>query len=477
VALLVAVAAVALRQSLEIRGPGQELKAGSRADPAIEERVNKEDEMSQVGKELTTGLVAVAAAVMMTTTVQTVEAGGLPEGWDKQSAVFRGPDGSGNLGAAKVPTEWKEKGGKNIKWKTPIPIKGWASAVVWGDKVVTTGADKEKREIYGFDAATGKIVWTCTVSKSDNATDDYAPSTQDARWDEIVFAGSTPATDGKKAVALFSNCQLVAVDLATGKEEWKTVIGTPGGNSYGQCSSLLIHGGNVIVSFEGESQFVAAYGLADGKEVWKAKRKGGTWASPMLAKSGDKYVVIVASDPQVMVLDAEKGTTIWSKDLITDGVEYAYGPSPLVVGDVLVVAGEKCGIIGVNLATGAKVWSYGKTDNVDKFSDGTSLTTDGKHVFHFFQSFLTCLDAKTGKQVKEKDMGDTAGYGSPMVADGKLYLPTSGGGTLICSADPAGDFAPVGKGELEATGDGSPAVAGGCIYLRADDAMYCIGAK
>jgi hypothetical protein len=58
-----------------------------------------------------------------------------------------------------------------------------------------------------------------------------------------------------------------------------------------------------------------------------------------------------------------------------------------------------------------------------------------------------------------------------------LYLPTSGGGTLICSADPAGDFAPVGKGAVEATGDGSPAVAGGCIYLRADDAMYCIGAK
>jgi len=442
-----------------------------------EKQGHKEAEMVQVGSGLTTGVAAAVAAAVVTTTARMAAAGALPDGGEKQSAVFRGPDGSGNSGAAKLATEWNAKDGKTITWKTALPLKGWASAVVWGNRVVTIGANKEKREIYGLEAATGKILWTCVVSKGEKAAADYEANSQDRQWDELLLAGATPATDGKRVAALFSNGQLVAADLETGKELWQTVIGAPGENAFGQCSSLLIWGGNVIVSFQGESSFVAAYSLADGKEVWKTARKGKTWASPMLAKSGDRYVVIVASDPQVMVLDAEKGATIWDKDLITEGVEYAYGPSPLVVGDVLVVAGERCGIIGASLATGETLWTHKKSDNVEKFSDGASMTTDGKHVFHYFESYLTCLDAKTGKLVKEKDMREGSGYGSPMVADGKLYLPLTEGGMLICSADPSGDFAPVGKGALDTRCDASPAVAGGHIYLRAADALYCIGAK
>lgn len=421
-----------------------------------------------------TGLVAIAAAVAMATGDVAVAADAAAT--DARGAVLRGPDGTGNYGATKLPTEWSEKDGKNIKWKTPIPLMGWSSPVVWGDKVVVSGAGKEKRAIYGIDAATGKILWTYDVTVNDKAANDYELSTQDERWNTLNYAASTPATDGKRVVAFFSNGQLVAVDLATGKEAWQVVVGQPAGNQYGQCSALLIHKNNVILSFEGDNQFVAAYSLDDGKQAWTAKRKGTTWASPVLAKIGDKTVVVVASDPQVLAVDADKGTPVWTKDLITEGVEYAYGPSPLVVSDMVVVSGEKCGMVGAELATGKKVWSCGKTDNVDKFSDGVSMTTDGKHAFHYYKSFLTCVDVKEGKRVKEKDIGEEACYAAPFVANGNIYLMT-GSGAIVCKADPASDFEVVGKGTIKDSCDSNPTIADGCIYLRGDTALYCIGAK
>lgn len=465
--LLILVALVAVREGLTV----VERPVGN---VAAKVQAKEKAEMKEHVGGVVTGLAAVAAAVTVVTADVAVAVDAVPA--DKQCAILRGPDCTGNYGSTKLPTEWNEKAGKNIKWKKDIPLKGWSSPIVWGNRVIVTGANNEKRAIYGIDAATGDIAWTCEPTKNDAAANDYATSTMDSRWDELCYAPSTPATDGKNAYALFSNGQLVAADLASGKEVWQVVVGQPGGNQYGQCSALLIHKGKIIVSFEGDDQFVAAYGVADGKQVWSVKRKGATWASPVLAKSGDKTVVVVASDPEVLVVDADSGAKVWSKNLITEGVEYAHGPNPLVVGDLVVVSGERCGLVAAKLATGEKVWSYGKTDNVDKFSDGASLTTDGKHVYHFFQSFLTCVDLKDGKQVKEKDMGETACYGSPFVANGNIYLMT-GAGILVFKADPDADFPEVGKGVIKDSSDASPAIAGGTIYLRGDTTLYCIEAK
>ena len=37
------------------------------------------------------------------------------------------------------------------------------SPLVWGDRVYVTGASEEKREIYCFDANSGKLLWTGPV--------------------------------------------------------------------------------------------------------------------------------------------------------------------------------------------------------------------------------------------------------------------------------------------------------------------------
>jgi outer membrane protein assembly factor BamB len=145
---------------------------------------------------------------------------------------------------------------------------------------------------------------------------------------------------------------------------------------------------------------------------------------------------------------------------------------------LLVLVGEKCGIMGVNPASPEKpVWTLRKTENVDKFSDGPSVVFSGDRVYHYYESALICLDAKTGKVLKEKELDEMASYASPVLAGGRLYLFAGSGATLVCDAEPAGDFAVVGKGSIDESCDASPAVAGDCLFLRADTSLYCIGSK
>jgi hypothetical protein len=48
---------------------------------------------------------------------------------------------------------------------------------------------------------------------------------------------------------------------------------------------------------------------------------------------------------------------------------------------------------------------------------------------------------------------------------------------LVCNDDHSGDFATVGKGSIDDLFDASQAVTNGCIFLRSDKALYCIGGK
>ena len=65
---------------------------------------------------------------------------------------FRGPGGLGISAYTNVPQTWDAKSGKGIVWKTPVPLPGNNSPVVWGKRVFLSGADQRRREVYCFDA-------------------------------------------------------------------------------------------------------------------------------------------------------------------------------------------------------------------------------------------------------------------------------------------------------------------------------------
>jgi hypothetical protein len=78
---------------------------------------------------------------------------------------FRGPRGDGYVAApgeskaAGFPLRWSET--NNIKWKTEIPHKGWATPVVMGGQVWLTTATPEGHDYFAIcvDKETGKILF------------------------------------------------------------------------------------------------------------------------------------------------------------------------------------------------------------------------------------------------------------------------------------------------------------------------------
>ncbi len=398
--------------------------------------------------------------------------GTLPADWNKHSGVFRGPAGNGLYPDSVAVTEWNESKGVNILWKAKVGL-GWASPIVWGNQVVVTSGSSSERIVHCFDAASGKPVWKTSVPAAEGATEGHELDTQDERWNTLLHAGATPATNGKQVFAVFSNGQLTALDLATGKVLWSVVLGDTSGNNYGLDNSLLVYKDRVIAVFEGDASFVAAYSAETGTEVWKTARGGSTWASPVLVgtKSG-KTLVVLPADPKVTAWDAETGKEVWAAEVLTGGPEYCVGPSPVAVGDLIAVNCQNCGIFGLDAETGAKRWGIEELPDGGGFPDGTSMATDGTLLYQYFEGMLTVVDPKAGTVLSQKELDQTASYGSPAVIGGNLYL-MAGSEMVVLKTGKAPEV--IGTSELKESTESSPAAAGGRLFIRTDDSLYAIG--
>src|SRR5688572_6820400 len=57
---------------------------------------------------------------------------------------FRGPTGQGDALERQLPLTWSETEG--IKWKTPLPGRGWSSPVVGDGRIWITAADEKAHD-------------------------------------------------------------------------------------------------------------------------------------------------------------------------------------------------------------------------------------------------------------------------------------------------------------------------------------------
>lgn len=94
----------------------------------------------------------------------------------------------------------------------------------------------------------------------------------------------------------------------------------------------------------------------------------------------------------------------------------------------------------------------------------------------FDQGFLTCHDAKTGKEIYGKQRIDPAAgafISSPIAANGKIYLSSEDGDTFIVQAGP--DFKVLGKNSLDEMIMATPAMVRGSLIIRTAGSLYRIG--
>jgi outer membrane protein assembly factor BamB len=372
---------------------------------------------------------------------------------------FRGPLGQGIVYHKNIPVSWEGPSGTNIVWKAAIPKHGYNSPVIWGDKVFIAGADNQSREVYCYNKADGKLLWT---GKADNIAG--SPSTPPRVTEDTGLSAPTVTTDGQRVYAVFSTGDLIAFDMS-GKRVWARNLGVPD-NHYGHSSSLLTWDNKLLVQYDtNKGGKLMALNTATGEAVWETTRSSKiSWASPVLAEVDGKYQVILTADPTVAGYDLQTGKELWSVECMMGEV----GPSVGYHNGVVYAANEYARLVAIDVKTADIIW-----ENDMYLPEASSpLAHNGLLIIATSYGVLVCYDAKSGEQYWEHDVGRTL-YSSPVYADGKLFMMDNDGVMRIYEFGK--EMKLIAENALGESSGTTPAFADGRIFIRGEEHLYCIG--
>ncbi len=401
---------------------------------------------------------------------------------------FRGPDSLGISGETDLPLSWSET--ENLAWKIPLPGPGSSSPIVYKGRVYLTcysgyGVDRNapgelknlKRHLLCVDLGDGKIVWSKTVA-AEMPEDSYGGFIT-----EHGYASSTPITDGERIYVFYGKSGVLAYDLA-GKELWRVNVGRESSNvRWGSASSPILYKNLVIVNASEESQSIRALDKTTGKEAWKieATSLDLSYGTPQLASLADGRKELILGVPsEVWAMDPDSGKFKWyaktelgrnisPSPVVGDGVVYVFGGRPAAC--VAIRTGGKDDVTDSGV-----LWSSGEASYVP-----SPVLHEGHLYWTSDQGIAYCKEAKTGKTVYAERMPRASGgsrmpfYASTVLADGRLYVVSRTGGTIVLAAGP--EFKQLAQNRFESdTSDfnGSPAISDGRILLRSNRFLYCI---
>lgn len=413
---------------------------------------------------------------------------------------WRGPAASGVSSEARLPERWSDT--DNIAWKTKLRGLGISSPIVWGDLVFvtsqagsgevrpgprlvqsgnpldagekplgsgpTSGDSRVTFLVSALDRRSGRAVWEFA-----HPAEGPLPSVHEKH----NLASPSPATDGERVYAWFGTGQIVAVDLA-GKLVWKKHLGATYGPfeiNWGHGSSPVVYKNRLILlCYHEKGSYLLSLDSKTGNVQWKADAAPGvtSYSTPLVVEVGDRAEIIVNSSVGVSGHDVATGARRWYIEepnrfpiptpTLNDGIIYmsrGYRSSPFMAvrpgGEGNVASSH----VPWKVATGAPYISS------LVYYDGLIYMTGDVGV-------LTVTDAKTGERVYQERVGGVY-TASPVAGDGKVYLASEDGETVVLSAGRTPKI--LSRNRLTARQLASPAIASGRLFIRSDDALFAIG--
>jgi outer membrane protein assembly factor BamB len=382
---------------------------------------------------------------------------------------FRGPGGAGISAYTNVPTQWNGKTGDGILWKVKVPLLGRNSPVVWKDRLFLSGADPNHRQVYCFDAAKGRLLWS-----GDVPTVPIPKGKELKVMEDAGYAPSTLATDGRRVYAIFPTGDVAGFDFQ-GRRLWHKSLGLPD-SSYGYASSLETYEKLVLIQFdqgdgkEGKSRFIALDGQS-GKVAWETKRDTpNSWTTPIIVDVAGRPQLITVAKPFVTSYNPANGAELWRADCVGGDV----APSPIYAGGLVMAIQPYSHMAAVKpTGQGNVTKTHVAWRMEDSGPDICSPVSDGKYVYTLESGgLLLCCNVDDGKKLYEMDVKEEC-RASPSIVGDKLYLLDMKGVMHIAQIGP--EYKEIAKCELGEDCFASPAFADGRIYLRAAENLYCIG--
>lgn len=410
---------------------------------------------------------------------------------------WRGPNFNGSTTAANLPASWGDT--ENVLWKTPLP--GWSAAtpIVWGDRVFVASPDADKNLLLVcLNRKDGSVRWQRTLGTGDRVKGNNN------------MASPSPVTDGQSVYALFGTGDLAALDF-DGNILWQRNLG----KDYGRFAIMWIYGSSPLL-YKGRlyvqvlqrdepadyahaqdgnpkrESYVLCIDPATGKDLWRVLRPTDarletleSYSTPIpLERKGRTEILILGGDV-LTGHNPETGKELWRGG----GWNAARGewmrivPSPVAVGDALLVCGPKRTPLMAFRAGGS-----GALSDADVVWQTRTITPDvctplvynGKlFVLDGDRKVLARLDPKTGEKIWQGSLGAAKEVlrASPTGADGKIYVISEDGIAFVVDAE-ADEFKllstiSMGEGPCRS----SIAAAHGQLFIRTAKHLWCIGKK
>lgn len=406
--------------------------------------------------------------------------------------AWRGPHANSVSRETGLPVVWSAEMG--VVWKTPLPEWGSSTPAIWGDAIFVTTQHEQDLLAIKLDRRTGAIEWTQKVGEA--TTDRKGAKREKQKFHQLHnLASPSPVTNGERVVVHFGNGDLAVYDYA-GKLEWRKNLQEEYGIYtiwWGHANSPVIFGDLVISVCMQDSlsdladkkpgvSYLVAHDLATGKERWKSARmtgapgeEGDAYTTPIVVPVDGKQQLIVMGANQIDAYNPNNGQQLWYLPGLVGG-RTVTGPTP-GNGMVYVTRGMRGPLLAVKLS--GPLGERSASEIAWKYDQGTPDTPCpvvwGDLLFTVTDDGIArAFDALTGQfHWKQRLKGDFKA--SPVAAEGRIYfLNTSGLCTVISAST---KFEKLAENQLPDTTLASPAISNGQMFIRGRQALYCLGDK
>jgi outer membrane protein assembly factor BamB len=387
-----------------------------------------------------------------------------------------------------LPTTWDIASSKNLKWVAKLGSQSYGNPVV-SKGVVLVGTNNElvrdpkqpgdRGVVMAFRESDGEFLWQATHEKLSSG-----------RVNDWPFQGvaSSPLVEGERVYYVSNRAELVCADLqgfrdgendGPFKEEkftsqtdvdilWKLdMMEEVGSFPHNLANSSPVAWGDLIYVSTSNGQdeshvnipsprapAIIAVNKNTAKVVWEDASPGdkilhGQWSTPSVGTVGGVDMVVHGQgDGWLRSYEAATGKKLWEfdlnpKDSVWPKTRNEIISTPVIVENVVYIAngqdpehGEGVGHAYAIDATkrgditqSGRIWHYDKI----RRSISTAAVQDGLVYLADFSGFFHCLDAKTGQALWVHDML-AAMWGSPLLADGKIYLGDEDGDVVVFQA-------------------------------------------
>ena len=416
---------------------------------------------------------------------------------------WRGPDGRRISTERGLPTVWSRDSG--VAWRTPLRGLGVSSPIVSGERVFLTSqvgrgplqpgghpslaqgpaaSDGERplggRRVEGdgagvvfvvsaFDRDDGSLAWEYELP---------ADGALPLAHQKHNMASPSAVTDGDRVYAWFATGQFVALDM-DGTLAWQRQLARDYGPYeivWGHSSSPVVYQDLIILQCDHETgAYLLALDSRTGDQRWRADRGPAlrSFSTPVVVSGPAGNELVVNSYAGLDGYDPATGEWLWHADghneypiatATYDDAGTVYTSRGYRAGPYLAVRLGGRGVVDEShvawrVPTGAPYVSS------LLYYEGLIYMANGSGI-------VTAVDAGTGDRVWQDRVGGIYSA-SPLAGDGKVYLFSETGETVVLQA--GRELNILQRNDLDERIVSSPAVSGGRIFIRTDEALIAVG--